>query len=179
MPTIIQNVSSSSMIRSNVATIIPMPWKYICSSGGAGTRLPEYSTCTWIFLGHPNPTFSDFWVNFMQIFGYPKELPDFFGTRIRLSLLFRLPDPTRTRLFTTRTIRYPTFCYPIHHNHTYLPQNSQTCLFSLTSNVTWWLKACKKSFSSFLFCFSCIFKCFFMFDLTENCFPHIEHLKNT
>ena len=26
-----------------------------------------------------------------------------------------LPDLTRIRLFTTRTIRYPTFCYPFHH----------------------------------------------------------------
>ena len=89
------------------------------------------TTRTRLFLGHPNltfqgwvdtrlypnPTFSDFWVNFMQIYGYPKELPDFFGTQIRLSLLFRLLDPTRIRLFTTRTIQYPTFCYPLHHQY--------------------------------------------------------------
>ena len=101
---------------------------FVDCSGGAGTRLPEYSTQTRLFLGHPNLTFpgrvdtrlypkltfSDFWVNFMQIFGYPKELPDFFGTRIRLSLLFRLPDPTRTRIFTALNIRYPTICYPLH-----------------------------------------------------------------
>ena len=26
-----------------------------------------------------------------------------------------LPGPTRIRLFTTRTIRHPTFWYPLHH----------------------------------------------------------------
>ena len=87
-------------------------------------RVPEYSTRTRLFLGHPNPifpgrvdtrlylnpTFSDFWVNFMQIFGYLKELPDFFGTRIRLSLLFRRPYPNLTFYYPNYSI--PDFLLP-------------------------------------------------------------------
>ena len=41
----------------------------------------------------------------MQIFRYPKELPNFFGTRIRLSLLPTLPelDFLLPELFDTRS----------------------------------------------------------------------------
>ena len=46
-----------------------------CTSDGAGTRLPEYSTQTRLFLGNPKRLF--------LIFGYPKELTDFFVTRMR------------------------------------------------------------------------------------------------
>ena len=58
---------------------------------------------------YPNPTFSDFWANFMQIFGYPNELFDFFGYPNPTFLLFRLSDPIRIRHFTIRIYSYPTF----------------------------------------------------------------------
>ena len=58
---------------------------------------------------YPNPTFSDFWANFMQIFGYPNELFDFFGYPNPTFLLFRLSDPIRIRHFTIRKYSYPTF----------------------------------------------------------------------
>ena len=114
------------LIRNKVHSclLVPPHVKYlILISDGADIRRYPISDHIRLYLGYPNPTFysqihirtypnptfSDFWVNFMQIFGYPNELFDFFGYPNPTFLLFRLSDPIRIRHFTIRKYSYPTF----------------------------------------------------------------------
>ena len=107
--------------------LIPKIWqilKHIASSGGAGTR-PEpdffWATRTRFFqVGYvPDPTRIRPYETKHKIWSkkymIPDKIPDFLATRIRLFGIPTLPDLTRIRLLTIRFIRYPTFCYPLHH----------------------------------------------------------------
>ena len=87
--------------------------------------LPEtdyfWATRTRLFRSgrYPIPTRTRLFEKTHTIWGkkciIPDKISDFLGTRIRLFGIPALPDTTRIRLFTIRSIRYPTFCYPLHH----------------------------------------------------------------
>ena len=66
----------------------------------------------------------------------PDKIPDILGTRTRLFGILTLPDSTRIRLFT---IRYPTFCYPLHHYYVLHPYqfSKKTCISKLSAEVLW------------------------------------------
>ena len=89
--------------------------------------LSDYPSRMRLFLRHPNPTFyrqkiwpypnatfSDYWVNFMQISGHPNEISDFLCN----------PNPT---FFTFHTIR----SYLI--SDLLLPENFRIRLFGIRS----------------------------------------------
>ena len=87
--------------------------------------LPEtdyfWATRTRLFRSgrYPTPTRTRLFEKTHTIWGkkciIPDKISDFLGTRIRLFGIPALPDTTRIRLFPTRSIRYPTFCYPLQH----------------------------------------------------------------
>ena len=80
-----------------------------------------WATRTWLFkVGYvPDPTWTrpyetkhKIWNKMCMI---RDKIPDFLGTQIQLFGIPTLLDPTWIRLFTILSIRYPTFCYPLHH----------------------------------------------------------------
>ena len=92
-------------------------------------RVPDYPSIRPepTIFGPPEPDFSRlgryptlhdpdfFWfLGKIQIFGYiRRKYPTFLV--LQSDFLYFSDYPTRIRLFTTRTIRYPIFCYPLHH----------------------------------------------------------------
>ena len=95
-------------------------------SGGAGTRIFGYPNPTFFGLPESNFSMSGMYPTRTRLYEkthkiwskkciIPDKILNFLGTQTRLFGIPTLPDPTRIRLFTIRSIRYPTFCYPLHH----------------------------------------------------------------